>query len=230
MIKTLNVGKYQLKLALNRKPGRPKKTIWQKIWEYIRGLKRLAKDRRYTNHPLSRVLRRIFENKKIKQVLGFNLLATVVLTSTLSPSFSAPLANQEGEITKISPQIVELTTKNSVRFPVESPKITQGYHRFHPAIDFAEPLGSPVYPIMDGRVETVVFDRFGWGNHLIIDHGGGFKSLYAHFSKIIVKKGQEVDKNTVIGLVGATGWATGPHLHLEVSYNGERFNPLTLLK
>lgn len=229
---TLNLyfGQYQAVVKINRKSGRPKKTILQKLQEYFVQLKRLAHDRRYSSHPISRVLRRVLENKRVKQVFGLNLMAITLFAGVVSPSVSALSANPEAEITSISPQIIQLTTENSVRFPVESGRITQGYHRFHRAVDFAEAFGSPVYPVMGGIVESISFQRFGYGNHIIINHGSGFKSLYAHLSKIIVKEGQEVDKNTVVGLIGATGWATGPHLHLEVHDNGQPFNPLTILK
>ena len=65
---------------------------------------------------------------------------------------------------------------------------------------------------------------------MLINHGSGFKSLYAHLGKIVVLPGDEVDKNTVIGTVGSTGWSTGSHLHLEVYENDRTFNPLTILK
>jgi len=229
MIWKVKIGRYQL--ALRKKSGRPKKSIFSRTREYFSYLRKIAKDRRFSGNPVSRVFRRLFETKKARELFGINLLVTALITSTVSPSISAPLA-KEGEeiIPSISPQIIEFTTQNSVRWPVESIRITQGYRRFHQAIDLAEPLGSPVYPLTEGKVEKIFRQRVGYGNHIIIDHGSGFKSLYAHLSKIIVKEGQEVDKNTVIGLVGSTGWSTGPHLHLEVYDNGQTFNPLTILK
>jgi len=227
MIWKIKIGRYQL--ALRRVGGRPKKTIFSQIREYFSYLKKIAKDKRFSGNPLSKVFRRVFEAKKIRQVFGINLLAIAIATGIASPSISA-FSSGEVEITNISPQVIQLTTQNSIRWPVESVRITQGYHRFHQAIDLAEPLGSPVYPITEGRVESISWQRFGWGNHIIINHGSGFKSLYAHLSKIVVKEGQEVDKNTVIGLIGSTGWSTGPHLHLEVYDNGQPFNPLTILK
>jgi len=227
MIWKIKIGRYQL--ALEKIAGRPKKTILSQVREYFSYLKKIAKDRRFSGDPLSKVFRRIFEAKKIRQAFGVNLLAIAVAAGVVSPSISA-FSSAEAEITNISPQVIQLTTQNSVRWPVESVKITQGYRRFHQAIDLAEPLGSPVYPITEGRIEKIYWQRFGYGNHIIINHGSGFKSLYAHLSKIIVKENQEVNKNTVIGLVGSTGWSTGPHLHLEVYDNGQPFNPLTILK
>jgi len=230
MIFNFTFGRYQMAIKTSRRPGRPKKTIFQKLQEYLLQIKRLAKDKRFAGHPLSRVFRHIFEEKKIRQVFGVNLLTITLITGTLSSSISAFSAGGETEIANINSQIVQLTTERSVRFPVESLRITQGYHRFHRAVDFGEISGAPVYPIMDGIVESISYQRFGYGNHIIINHSSGFKSLYAHLSKIIVKQGEEVDKNTVIGLIGSTGWATGPHLHLEVHDNGQPFNPLTILK
>jgi len=227
MIWKIKIGRYQL--ALEKIAGRPKKTILSQAREYFFYLKKIAKDRRFSGNPLSKVFRRIFEAKKIRQAFGVNLLAIAIATGVISPSISA-FSSSEAEITNISPQVVQLTTQNSVRWPVESAQITQGYRRFHQAIDLAESLGSPIYPITEGRIEKIYWQRFGYGNHIIIDHGSGFKSLYAHLSKIVVKEGQEVDKNTVIGLIGSTGWSTGPHLHLEVYDNGQPFNPLTILR
>ena len=227
MIWEIKIGRW--KFILKKAAGRPKRTIFYRARKYFSYLKKVAKDRRFTGHPLSKVLRRVFETKKITQVFGASLLVLTITTSIFSSSISA-FSSNETEITKISPQIFQLTTQNSLRWPVESVRITQGYCRFHQAIDLAEPLGSPVYPITEGRVESISWQRFGWGNHIIIDHGSGFKSLYAHLSKVLVKEGQEVDKNTVIGLIGTTGWSTGPHLHLEVYDNGQPFNPLTILK
>jgi murein DD-endopeptidase MepM/ murein hydrolase activator NlpD len=228
MIWKIKLGRYQL--SLRRVGGRPKKTIFSQIREYFSYLRKIAEDKRFSGNPVSRVLRRIFETKKIRQLFGVNLLTIAIVSGAVSPSISAISPNEMTEITSISPKIVQLTTQNSVRWPVEEIRITQGFHQYHKAIDLAEPVGSPVYPIMDGVVESISYQRFGYGNHIIIDHGSGFKSLYAHLSKVIIKKGQEVDKNTVLGLVGSTGRSTGPHLHLEVHDNGQPFNPLMILK
>jgi len=70
----------------------------------------------------------------------------------------------------------------------------------------------------------------GYGNQIVIDHGGGRKSRYGHMSKFYVKKGNTVDKGEVIGLMGSTGYSTGPHLHFEYIINGVKYNPLNYLK
>jgi murein DD-endopeptidase MepM/ murein hydrolase activator NlpD len=196
----------------------------------IKTIKKLVQNKRYPGNSLSRVIRRFFEKVNAKKILGINLVAITFLTGVIIPSPTAFTQNSEAEITAISATATRLTTELSVRIPVEEMRVTQGYRAYHPAVDLGAPLGSPVYPIMDGKVEITAAQRFGYGNHIIIDHGSEIKSLYAHLSKILVKEGEEVDKGTVIGLIGSTGWSTGPHLHLEVYDNGQTFNPLTILK
>ena len=99
----------------------------------------------------------------------------------------------------------------------------------HTGIDMACPTGTPIRAAMSG---TVVYA--GWsnifGNYIIINHGNGYQTLYGHMSKITAKKGQVVDQSTKIGLVGSTGYSTGPHLHFTVYKNGKLVDPLTLLK
>lgn len=101
-------------------------------------------------------------------------------------------------------------------------------NRFHHGVDIAAPAGTEVYPIKDGKV---IFsgEQSGYGNVVIIDHGDGFISKYAHNRVNLVKEGDMVKRNTVIARVGSTGKSTGPHLHFEVRYNGESINPTTLI-
>ncbi len=98
--------------------------------------------------------------------------------------------------------------------------------RMHKGIDFTAPLGTPIYATGDGKIVEVTYKRTGYGYHVVIDHGYGYKTLYAHMSKIEVKKGQAVKKGQQIGLVGSTGRSTAPHLHYEVRLNGKAINPM----
>lgn len=104
-----------------------------------------------------------------------------------------------------------------------------GVQSNHTGIDMACPTGTPIYAAMSG---SVVYS--GWsnifGNYVIINHGNGYQTLYGHMSKILARKGQSVSQGTRIGLVGSTGYSTGPHLHLTVYKNGRLVDPLTLLK
>lgn len=101
--------------------------------------------------------------------------------------------------------------------------------RFHGGIDLAAPRGTPIRSALDGTVSLVRFSNSGFGFHLIIDHGGGFVTLYAHCSRILVYEGQEVRGGDIIAEVGSTGRSTGNHLHFEVIINGERRNPRSFL-
>ncbi len=97
--------------------------------------------------------------------------------------------------------------------------------RFHSGIDIGAPYGAPIYAAESGKVILASYYD-GYGNCIIIDHGDGVSTLYAHCSSIIVKVGQYVSKGQIIGYVGSTGNSTGPHLHFEVRINGNPVNPL----
>ncbi|MEO1654946.1 MAG: M23 family metallopeptidase, partial [Bacteroidota bacterium] len=97
--------------------------------------------------------------------------------------------------------------------------------QFHPGIDFAAPQGTPIYATGDGVVEKAQYEA-GFGNHVVIDHGYSYQTLYAHMVKFIVKKGQKIKRGQCIGYVGTTGLSTAPHVHYEVQYKKEPVNPV----
>ncbi len=99
----------------------------------------------------------------------------------------------------------------------------------HLAIDLAANLGDNIYAADGGVVVYAGWNNFGYGNMTMIDHGNGFQTLYAHQSQIFVSCGQGVNKGQVIGAAGATGNASGPHLHFEVRYNGVPIDPWDVL-
>ena len=99
----------------------------------------------------------------------------------------------------------------------------------HSGVDLRAERGAPVKVMNHGRV-ALTGDHFFTGLTVVIDHGGGIQSMCFHLDKILVKEGQRVTKGEVIGLVGSTGRATGPHLHLGVRVNGARVDPLGLTK
>jgi septal ring factor EnvC (AmiA/AmiB activator) len=98
--------------------------------------------------------------------------------------------------------------------------------KFHEGMDFTAPTGTDVYATGDGVVVEAESSYRGYGNKIMIDHGYGYKTLYGHLNEIDVKIGQKVKRGDVIGRVGNTGLSTAPHLHYEVSINGEKVNPV----
>ena len=117
---------------------------------------------------------------------------------------------------------------NGFIWPAVGHKITQYYHWRHHAIDVGGKTGSDLYASKGGKIIKAGWGT-GYGNYVVIDHGGGVKTLYAHMTKIYVKRGQTVNQGDVIGALGSTGWSTGPHLHFEITINGRKVNPLSYL-
>ena len=98
--------------------------------------------------------------------------------------------------------------------------------KFHAGMDFSAKTGTPIYSTGDGEISKVKTSRKGYGNHVVINHGFGYKTLYAHMSKYIVKKRQKVKRGDIIGYVGNTGTSVAPHLHYEVHKDGKKINPV----
>ena len=98
--------------------------------------------------------------------------------------------------------------------------------KFHYGMDFTSPRGTPIYATGDGVIVRADSGSSGYGNHIRIDHGYGYTSLYAHLYKYNVKKGQRVKRGDVIGFVGSTGRSQAPHLHYEIFKDGDRINPI----
>lgn len=123
--------------------------------------------------------------------------------------------------------------------PLAFSRVTSGFKmRFHPilqewrahlGVDYAAPKGTPVRNVGLGVVESVG-TMGGYGNAVVVKHRNGHSTVYAHLSKMLVKRGQSVSQGQVIGLVGSTGWATGPHLHFEFRVNGRHQDPLQLAR
>lgn len=101
--------------------------------------------------------------------------------------------------------------------------------RGHAGLDIAAPFGAPIVAAASGRVLVATRDGGPYGIQVILDHGGGLRTVYGHLSRLDVEPGMYVERGTVIGLVGSTGYSTGPHLHFEVRQNGELRDPLGYL-
>jgi murein DD-endopeptidase MepM/ murein hydrolase activator NlpD len=98
--------------------------------------------------------------------------------------------------------------------------------KMHKGMDFSAPKGTKIYATGDGVIKKVQYSRWGYGTHVVISHGYGYKTLYGHMSRANVRAGQKVTRGQLIGLVGSTGKSTGPHLHYEVHKNGNAVNPV----
>jgi murein DD-endopeptidase MepM/ murein hydrolase activator NlpD len=97
--------------------------------------------------------------------------------------------------------------------------------KMHWGMDFSAPTGTDIFATGDGVIEEVNRSRRGYGKYIVIDHGYGYETLYAHMSKIEVRRGQKVKRGDVIGKVGNTGTSSAPHLHYEVIKDGKKINP-----
>lgn len=118
---------------------------------------------------------------------------------------------------------------NKMNWPTDGHIITQYYSWRHTGLDIANKLGTPLYAADAGTIEVAGWGT-GYGNQILINHGGGKKTRYAHLSEFFVEKGDKVSKGQTIGAMGSTGWSTGPHLHFEVIIDGKKYNPLNYIK
>jgi murein DD-endopeptidase MepM/ murein hydrolase activator NlpD len=98
--------------------------------------------------------------------------------------------------------------------------------KYHAGLDFTAPQGTPIYATADGVVTTAGFSDGGYGNHVVINHGYGYETLYGHMFRVKARVGQHVKRGDLIGYVGSTGKSTGPHCHYEVHKNGQKLDPV----
>lgn len=148
-------------------------------------------------------------------------------------------ARLRAQVQRVQPQkpVVRRVSyqERGMRWPLSEFHITTyfgqrgAFQRFHTGIDLAAPYGTPVYAAKSGQVEVAGWSTFGYGLHVLLGHGGGVETLYAHLSRIAVRPGAWVEAGELIGYVGSTGWSTGPHLHFEVRVEGVPRNPLAYL-
>jgi murein DD-endopeptidase MepM/ murein hydrolase activator NlpD len=141
------------------------------------------------------------------------------------------LALQKNEMIASIPSIQPLNISNprvhvSALYGFRSDPIDHS-KRMHDGIDFAGPVGMSIYATGNGRVITALYNFNGYGNNVVIDHGFGYKTRYAHLNRILVHEGDVVTRGTVIGYLGDTGKSTGPHLHYEVRHHDRPVNPIT---
>ena len=141
----------------------------------------------------------------------------------------ALLSKRAGDMASCIPAIPPVVPDRKIyrlssRFGYRSDPFT-GKTRRHSGVDFALKPGNPVYATGDGVVESVKFEFFGYGNSVVIDHGFGYKTRYAHLKSIGVSEGMKLKRGECVGTSGNSGRSSGPHLHYEVLYKGKHVNP-----
>lgn len=179
---------------------------------------------------------------RYKDLEGFDNSFLIMSTSRRMDVLTRQMVVQSkslDEITKLASEKETLLAAIPAIQPVDTGDLTRmasGYgnrtdpftkaRKFHWGMDFTAPTGTPVYATGDGKIVRADNTASGYGNHIVINHGFGYESLYAHLHKYNVKKGQNVKRGDIIGFVGSTGRSQAPHLHYEVSKDGQRINPI----
>ncbi|MGH9354216.1 MAG: M23 family metallopeptidase [Terriglobia bacterium] len=159
---------------------------------------------------------------------AFNRIEQAAANPSRSPLFPSLLTASDGRLADIPgiwPVEGEITAGFGERVDPFS-----GEEAFHPGVDIAAPSGTPVHAAADGIVIEAGREDAGYGNEIVIDHGFGIATRYGHLRRIFVVEGQEVRQGQVIGAVGMTGRATGPHLHYEVLVHETPVNPSKYLR
>lgn len=172
-----------------------------------------------------------FENSKLiaETSKRMDILSKQIVVQSKSLDEIAFLAREKENLLASIPAIQPVKNENLKR-------IASGYgwrsdpftkvRKFHYGMDFTAPRGTPVYATGNGRIERADNRSTGYGNHIRIDHGYGYTSLYAHLYKYNVRVGQRVQRGDVIGFVGSTGRSEAPHLHYEIFKDEDRINPI----
>jgi murein DD-endopeptidase MepM/ murein hydrolase activator NlpD len=139
------------------------------------------------------------------------------------------LASEKEEMLRCIPAIMPISNKDLTRTASGwGYRIHPIYkiRRFHYGMDFTAPTGTEIYSTGDGKVSSIKRSKRGYGNHVTIDHGFGYQTVYAHLDRFNnLRVGQTVKRGDVIGFVGSTGLSTAPHLHYEVHLNGKKVDP-----
>ncbi len=137
--------------------------------------------------------------------------------------------NEQRSIYQATPNIWPVEGRITSFFGSRAHPWAEGDRDFHPGLDIAVEPGTPVRTTASGKVKLAQWQG-GYGKLVVIDHGHGFVTLYAHNSRLAVKSGDIVRRGQVIAYVGSSGATTGPHLHYEVRINGDPVNPLRYVK
>lgn len=204
------------------------------IYRNIFGLNEIAPSVRNSGMPLDEAFASIPEWSALRRTatdLGRVEMKAYVQSKSFDDVFK--LSSRAGDMASCIPAVIPIAPdprvyKLTSRFGYRSDPIN-GSSRFHSGLDFACKPGNPVYATGDGIVELVQFDLFGYGNQIVIDHGFGYKTRYAHLKTVFVAEGMKLKRGECIGETGNSGRTTGPHLHYEVYYRNVAVNPMDYL-
>ncbi|WP_308993824.1 M23 family metallopeptidase [Mariniflexile litorale] len=172
-----------------------------------------------------------FDNSKliIESNKRLDILQKQIVVQSKSLDEIAKLAEEKEKLLAAIPAIQPVRNEDLKRmasgYGMRSDPFTK-VRKMHYGMDFSAPRGTPIYATGDGVVERADNTATGYGNHIRIDHGYGYESLYAHLYKYNVRKNQKVRRGDLIGFVGSTGRSEAPHCHYEVFKDGERINPI----
>ncbi|GAA4813773.1 M23 family metallopeptidase [Litoribaculum gwangyangense] len=172
-----------------------------------------------------------FDNSKliIETSKRLDILQKQIVVQSRSLDEIAKLAEEKEKLLEAIPAIQPVSNGDLTRmasgYGMRSDPFTK-VRKMHWGMDFTAPKGTPVYASGDGVVERADNAATGYGNHIRIDHGYGYVSLYAHLYKYNVRKNQKVKRGDLIGFVGSTGRSEAPHLHYEIFKDGEKINPI----
>lgn len=172
-----------------------------------------------------------FDNSKliVSANKRLDILTKQIVVQSRSLDEIAVLAEEKEQLLAAIPAIQPVNNEDLTRmasgFGYRTDPFTKA-RKMHWGMDFTAPRGTPIYASGDGRVTRADNNASGYGNHIRIDHGYGYESLYAHLYKYNVRQGQTVKRGDLIGFVGSTGRSEAPHLHYEVFKDNERINPI----
>jgi murein DD-endopeptidase MepM/ murein hydrolase activator NlpD len=152
----------------------------------------------------------------------------ILVPDGVKPNVPAP-ARTTRATGRQTPDAGSVTATGNFVWPA-SGKITQSFVFYHKALDIANRAAGPILAADAGVVVTSGWSSSGYGNHVVVDHGNGYTTLYAHLSVLQVRAGQRVNRGDVLGQMGSTGRSTGTHLHFEIRQGGSLINPLNFLR
>lgn len=192
--------------------------------------------------PDSARLKEMEKSKEVKLVtglgetdliksIGTQLNRLTLLTAYQQKSFNdieAMVKNKEKLLAAI-PAIQPVSDKDLTRIASGfGTRIDPVYKvpKYHAGLDFAAPIGTPIYATADGVVTDAGYNEGGYGNRVVLNHGFGYETLYGHMYRVKARVGQKIKRGEVIGYVGSTGKSTGPHCHYEVHRNGTPVDPV----